>query len=377
VRSIEPPFAGSAGLPAPDLTNDGAGSVVEVTPIDDITDLDELNATVVRVVYRSTSGIDGSETEVSGVIAVPAGQPPRGGWPIVSFGHGTTGVLNKCGPSDYKNLLGSAPILAAFLLNGFVVAMTDYQGLGVKGYDHPYLDSETFGYNMIDAVRATRRVVPSTGDRWAAYGVSLGGMAAWAAADRATTYGAGLDLVGTAALVPVADMTELADAAANGTLNREQYLLLVYLLQGLAWSHHLPLDKYRSGFAKEHWDELLDCVPSDPDSLQQLIGRLQPDDLRPVSPPATEELRRLLAEMALPKQKTSGPMLVMYGTEDPLVNASWTQRALANACRQGDQVQIVERIGEGHADLDSTQSVSWVKDRFDDQRSTNSCAGPS
>ncbi len=377
VRSVEPPFAGAAGLPPPDLTNDGPGSVIEVEPLHDIVELEELDATVVRVVYRSTSGIDERETEVSGVVAVPAGQPPRGGWPIIAFGHGTTGVLNKCAPSKYANLLGSAPILAAFLLNGFAVAMTDYQGLGVEGYYHPYLDAKTFGYNMIDAVRAARRVVPALSNRWAAYGVSLGGMAAWAAADRATTYGDGLDLVGTVSLVPVADMAELADSAANGTLTREQYPLLVYSLQGLAWSSDLPLDDYRFGLAKERWDELLDCIPPDFDEVERLIERLQPSDLRPATPAATAQLRRRLADMALPRQKTSGPMLVMYGTEDPLVSPGSTQRALSNACRQGDQIEIVERVGEGHADLDSTQSVAWVKARFDGQRPTNSCGASS
>jgi pimeloyl-ACP methyl ester carboxylesterase len=380
VRTFVPPFVGDERLPPPDLTDDGAGSVIESVAFDKNVDLNEIGAIVRRIVYRSTSGVNGEPTEVSGIVAIPSGDPPRGGWPIVAFGHGTTGVLNECAPSNYPNLLGSGSIVAALVLNGFVVAMTDYQGLGVPGYHHPYLDSTTFGYNMIDAVRAARRVVPDTQTRWAAYGVSLGGMAAWAAADRASTYGdKSLQLVGTAALVPVSDMSGLADEAAGETLTRDQVPLLIYALQALKWSHpELDLDDYRSGAAARNWDTVLQCIPKDfPVEPQRSINEIQPADLRPATQEATDELRTLLKEMALPKQPITGPMLAMYGTADPLVNAAWTRDALATACGQGDTIEIVERIGEGHADLDSSPSLPWVKNRFNGIAPINSCGSAS
>lgn len=361
--------------PASNFGGSGPGSLISAEPIEDIAvDITELGATATRVVYRSTSGVTGEPTEVSGTVVVPGGTAPEGGWPIVSYGHGTTGVLEACGPSRYANLLGSAPIIAALALNGFAVTMTDYQGLGLAGSYHPYLDSKTFGYNMIDAVRAARNFMPTLSSRWAAYGVSLGGMAAWAASDRNAEYGDGLELVGTAAMVPVSDMTGLADAAANETMTRAQYPLLMYALHTLAISHpEMNLDDYRSGFAKERWDDLLECVPPGSLEVPELQTRLQASDLKPVSREATDRLRGYLSEMALPKQRSTTPLLVMYGGEDELILESWTEKALQRACDFGDVVEYELHPGEGHGNLDSSRSMPWVKSMFAGQRPVDTC----
>ncbi|KQU45075.1 lipase [Rhodococcus sp. Leaf278] len=351
------------------------GSLVSAEPIEDIAaDITELGASATRVVYRSTSGVTGQPTEVSGTVVVPGGTAPEGGWPIVSFGHGTTGVLNACGPSLYANLLGNAPIVAALALNGFAVAMTDYQGLGLEGSYHPYLDSKTFGYNMIDAVRAARNFMPTLSSRWSAYGVSLGGMAAWAASDRNAEYGGGLELVGTAAMVPVSDMAGLADAAANESLTRAQYPLLMYALHSLAISHpEMNLDDYRSGFARERWDDLLECVPPGSLDVPELQTQLEPSDLKPVSQEATDRLRGYLSDMALPQQGSATPLLVMYGSEDDLILEPWTEKALQRACDSGDVIEYELHQGEGHGNLDSSRSLPWVKGMFAGQRPTNTC----
>ncbi|KZF09506.1 MAG: lipase family protein [Rhodococcus sp. (in: high G+C Gram-positive bacteria)] len=351
------------------------GALISYTPMDDIAvDITELGARATRVVYRSTSGTDGNPTEVSGTVVIPGGTAPDGGWPIVSFGHGTTGVLRNCGPSEYVNLLGSAPIVAALVLNGYAVTMTDYQGLGLDGSYHPYLDSKTFGYNMIDAVRAARNLVPSLSSRWAAYGVSLGGMAAWAASDRNAEYGGGLELVGTAAIVPVSDMAGLADSAAAGTLTRAQYPLLMYALNGLAITHpEMNLDDYRSGLARERWDDFMQCVPPGSDAVPGLVAGLEASDLRPVSQEATDRLRGWLTDMALPQQTSNSPLLVMYGSEDDLILQAWTEKALARACESGTVVEYELHSGEGHGDLDSSRSLPWVKARFAGQRVVDTC----
>ncbi|SNT01280.1 alpha/beta hydrolase family protein [Rhodococcoides kyotonense] len=362
-------------LPPPNMADTGPGSLLAADPIVDIAaDITELGATATRVVYRSTSGIDGRSTNVSGVVVLPGGTAPEGGWPIISFGHGTTGVLNNCGPSEYANLLGSAPIVAALVLNGYAVTMSDYQGLGLDGDYHPYLDSKTLGYNMIDAVRAARNLVPTLSDRWAAYGVSLGGMAAWSASDRNGEYGGGLNLVGTAAIVPVSDMAGLADAAAAGTLTRAQYPLLMYALRGLSITHpEMNLDDYRSGLARERWDDFMQCVPPGSDLVPELVVRLQPADLRPASVEATDRLRGWLAGMAVPQQKSTSPLLVMYGSEDDLILQPWTEKALERACASGDVVEYELHRGEGHGNLDSTRSLPWVKARFAGQSVVDTC----
>ncbi len=130
--------------------------------------------------YRSTSGDTGEETVVSGAVFTPLGEPPAGGWPVIALGHGTTGIDEPCAPSLSESLLGLSTPVAGFVLNGYAVALPDYQGLGSSGV-HPYTDARTAGLNMIDSVRALRHTFKNVSNRWAAVGGSQGGGAASAA----------------------------------------------------------------------------------------------------------------------------------------------------------------------------------------------------
>ena len=53
---------------------------------------------VTRVLYTSTDP-EGAQIAVSGVVATPVGDPPPGGWPVIAWAHGTTGVDRRCAPS--------------------------------------------------------------------------------------------------------------------------------------------------------------------------------------------------------------------------------------------------------------------------------------
>src|SRR3954453_19167863 len=43
------------------------------------------------VLYRST-GLNGKPIAVSGTVSVPKGRTPVGGWPVITWAHGTTGI---------------------------------------------------------------------------------------------------------------------------------------------------------------------------------------------------------------------------------------------------------------------------------------------
>jgi hypothetical protein len=381
-QTLAPAFAGAAVLPQPDMTFDGPGSLVEVKPLASNVDFEQANATAVRVVYRSTSGTDGGPTEVSGVVVVPAGKPPRGGWPIISFGHNATGVDNKCAPSLAGDLVGYASVITVLLGRGYVVAMSDYQGLGVAGYQHSLLDAPTLGNNMIDAVRAARRVLgPLTSTSWAAFGGGQGGLAAWAASERASSYGGGLDMAGAVALSPFADMSDFADAAGNGTLRREQYWLQIRLLQSLAATRpSFDLDNYRSGLAKDRWVLLTDCAPADTADFVQTANRLQPSDLKIRDDAATAQMRSALAELAMPQPSQTppaAPILVVFATDDTEISAKSVDRALTRACAQGEPVVINRRVGDTTTSLDWViqSSLDWLQGRFGGERVADICFG--
>jgi len=181
-----------------DYSGSGPGTLRSATllPTVDLR-LKDVSSVAARISYASTSGVDGSDQTVTGTVFVPTGAAPDGGWPIIAFGHPTTGTRPECAPSLDPSLLTIAPIVTGLVKAKFLVVVSDYQGLGTTNTYHPYLEPTTEGYNLIDSVRAARKLVPQASTRWSALGGSQGGQAAWAANELAPRYGQGLDLVGS------------------------------------------------------------------------------------------------------------------------------------------------------------------------------------
>src|SRR3984957_20582326 len=167
-----------------------------------------LGATTYRVLYRST-GIDDRPILVSGVVIVPPGDPPPGGRPIVAWAHPTTGIVPRCAPSLAIFLFQQIQGLRSFVRQGYVVAATDYPGLGTEG-PHPYLVGTSEARAVIDSVRVAGSL-PGAGDgkKFVVWGHSQGGHAALFSGIIAKTYAPELDLLGVAAAAPATDLAML------------------------------------------------------------------------------------------------------------------------------------------------------------------------
>lgn len=325
-----------------------------------------------RVVYRSTSG-DGQPTVVSGSVFIPNGEPPNGGWPVVSFGHGTTGIDQSCAPSSSDSLLGYADAVGALVLRGYAVALTDYQGLGTPGV-HPYTDSRTAGLNMIDSVRALRATFRYVSNRWGAFGGSQGGGAAWAADEQAVTYAPELKLVGAVAVSPIANVAGLVDKAQRGTLTTEQKIVLSGIVKSLSLLHSdMNRDDYRRGTGERNPDVDLPCSAAK-GSPSGAASTLAPDDIAPRTPVAAERLRRYLAQWALPQRSLSAPLYVWYGGVDRFIDASWTADAIARACSLGGTVTVVFEPGKGHGQINYDDQFNWLTARFAERPVADVCA---
>lgn len=108
-----------------------------------------------RLLYTSTSGVGPAGiVAVSGQLLLPRGPAPAGGWPIVAWEHGTTGIADICAPSWRGYSARDRAYLNRWLEEGYAVVATDYQGLGTPG-PHPYLLYRAEGYSALDAVRAS------------------------------------------------------------------------------------------------------------------------------------------------------------------------------------------------------------------------------
>src|SRR3954467_14459852 len=146
------------------------------------------------LLYRST-GVDGRPIAVSGTVSIPKGKTPKGGWPGVTWGHGPTGIADECAPSrdtatnpahPFNSYI--YPLLETWLKRGYAVVRTDYEGLGPPG-DHPFLIGDSEGYDMLDLVRAARKIEPKLlSKKVVIAGHSQGGQAALFATALAPTW---------------------------------------------------------------------------------------------------------------------------------------------------------------------------------------------
>ena len=162
-----------------------------------------------RVLYKST-GFDGRPTAVSGLVVIPEGPAPHQGRRVVAFTHATVGVAGDCAPSLQH--VGAGQViqgLGSFIAAGYVVAATDYEGLGTSGVP-PDLVGRVEAMNALDSVRAAHRLhAAHAGVDFAVWGHSQGGQAALFTAELAPGYAPGLHVVGVAAGAPVPDLIDL------------------------------------------------------------------------------------------------------------------------------------------------------------------------
>jgi hypothetical protein len=109
-----------------------------------------------RLGYVSRNGF-GAEAVTSGEVLIPAGRAPRGGWPVISWAHGTSGLADACAPSRVgpAEKARDFSYLATWMRQGYAIVGTDYAGLGTPGLP-AYLNGASEAHNIVDMVTAAR-----------------------------------------------------------------------------------------------------------------------------------------------------------------------------------------------------------------------------
>ena len=130
---------------------------------------------VYRFLYHSRA-FDGQDVPASGVIILPYGDPPEGGWPVIAWAHGTTGVGRLAAPSLDNHLVYGWEGLLMWPTLGYAVVATDYAGLGTN-VPHQYLVAASQANDVINGLTAARVAVPELGPKWVAVGHSQGARA--------------------------------------------------------------------------------------------------------------------------------------------------------------------------------------------------------
>src|SRR6476646_5929272 len=145
-------------VPAAAATSTSArpdGSVLSVQPLDPALWVPGTGSGY-RLTYVSRNGF-GARVATSGEVLLPAGRAPAGGWPVISWAHGTSGLADACAPSRVgpAEKARDFSYLATWMKQGYAIVGTDYAGLGTPGLP-AYLNGSSESHNIVDMVTAAR-----------------------------------------------------------------------------------------------------------------------------------------------------------------------------------------------------------------------------
>jgi dipeptidyl aminopeptidase/acylaminoacyl peptidase len=328
-----------------------------------------------RVVYHSTDA-GSSPVDVTGVVIVPAGAAPSGGRGIVAWAHGTSGIADACAPSTNTWLFGSIAGLSELLKRGYIVAATDYQGLGGPG-PHPYLVGPSAAHSVLDAVRAAREVPgASASNRFAVWGESQGGHATLWTAQLAATYAPELQLVGAAAAAPPVDLAANLTGNANATVRA-----LSTAYAGASWSevYDIPLSTITGPVGQDLIRRLAkNCVTLDGFKMRTKIGLVRlTSQLRGVDLNASPRWAEQMQANSVAPHNFGVPLLIAQGSADLIVSPAVTRTFVTGLCRAGQPVHFVEVAGGDHVTIakrTSTETVNWLGDRFAGRVAPDDCS---
>lgn len=335
-----------------------------------------LGASAYRVLYRST-GLKGEPIFVSGVVIVPSGDPPPGGRPIVAWAHPTSGVTPRCAPSLAIFFFQQVQGLRSFVEQGYVVAATDYPGLGTP-QTHPYLVGDSAARAVIDSVRVAR-TMPGAGDgsRFVVWGHSQGGQAALFTGLIAKSYAPELSLLGVAAAAPATDLVTLMNDDIN-TVGGKNITAMTL------WSWHRVYDASLGNIVDPRALPVMDrlaseCIegPLDLFIRQKTEEPLQQYFLTVAGPASIEPWRSLLEKNTPGVLPPEIPVFLAQGTIDQIIRPVVTQNYMNRICKAGSKVNMVmlPHIGHGRAAQASTMdAMHWIADRFAGMPPPNSCS---
>ncbi|HUN96289.1 MAG TPA: alpha/beta fold hydrolase [Bradyrhizobium sp.] len=334
-----------------------------------------LGAIAYRVLYRS-KGLKGEPIFVSGVIIVPEGDPPPGGRPIVAWAHPTSGVTPRCAPSLAIFLFQQIQGLRSFVERGYVVAATDYPGLGTPE-THPYLVGDSEARAVIDSVRVAGSMPGAGGGkRFAVWGHSQGGQAALFTGLVAKSYAPELTLLGVAAAAPATDLVTLMDDDINSVGGKNITAMTL-------WSWHRVYDAPISKIVDPHAIPVMDrlaheCIegPFDLVARQRTEKPLEQHFLTVEGPASVEPWHSLLEKNTPGALPPEIPVFLAQGTTDRIIRPDVTRDYMGKLCTAGSKVRMLmmPNIGHGRAAQASTmQAVNWIADRFAGEAPPNDC----
>ncbi|WP_378736996.1 alpha/beta fold hydrolase [Nocardia brasiliensis] len=307
------------------------------------------------VVSYWMAGSDGTPRQASGAMFVPAGTPPPGGWPIIAFDHGTTGLGPGCGgksdPSTAPDSHWHAEedgIMRHLVSQGFAVVAPDYLGLGLFDTGpHPYLELKTEATATLDLVRAARSARPELSRTWAVLGPSQGGQAALGTGHLQASYAPELDFRGTVAIDPESDVEKVLPIAGPSIPalpdTAETLGFVSMIFAGLrAARPDIDFDQYLSPVGRTLLDEIGHmCKPE----IEARVAGLGIGEL--LSKPLSDNRVRAAYEsyLTVPTTGYDAPILLLLNVTDTTVPSPLHAALVAQFAANGVDFRTVAGTG--------------------------------
>lgn len=331
-----PVFPNNSKIQTSNISSKTPGTILSIQ--EENTDLFTNASQRFLITYRSR-GVQSEPIVTSGYLLLPKAKAPKGGWPVLVWAHGTTGVADTCAPSGdyaggpvhvYQQIAAKA--LNAWLARGYAVVAPDYQGLGTPG-GHPYMNAQSQLHTVVDAVRATHLLKPyKFSKKWYVMGHSQGGAASLKVAADGQKDAPEFNLQGAIALAPGGYQYErIAEyVASNPQITAEVAAFFPSVLLGaeaadpsLAPANLVSPDMGQIlNYARNRClSELQSDIKAAPKTVFKPNVNLAP-------------LTNYLKRQSLENMTPTVPVLIVQGDKDPLVDYRGTYAYYQQICNK-------------------------------------------
>lgn len=343
------------------------GEVVRQEPLDEKV----VGGHGTRILYR-TQRADGSDTFSSAVVYTP--DQPASGKPVVAWAHGTLGMGDHCAPSRTATPASTVPGLAAMMAKGWTVTATDYAGFGTPGIQG-YLVGEDESHDVLNSVRAARNLT-GAGPAVAIWGHSQGGNSALFSASDVAMYAPELQLVGTVASAPAAELVPLMTQQAGTVAD-----WVIGPLVSVSWPAANPTlnvnDILTKVGLKTYHQMANQCIL--PATLEAFIRLKLGQTYFATNLVDVATWKSMAEDQSAPFLNPGQPLMVVESKADQVVLPNTTALYIQQACKVGSNISMFWLDNVAHQNIpkqSSSQAINWMAARFNGTPVSSSCGQP-
>ncbi len=325
-----------------------------------------VDATTYLVNYWSRSASNAA-VNVTGLVFVPSGTPPAGGWPVVSYGHPTDGMAPSCAPSLDPST--DVPNINAMLDRGWEVVATDYEGEANSALSPAPSGLQPHGVNLptardiIDIVRAATQLPEAhASTNYVVWGYSQGATAAAFVGALAASYAPELHLDGVVATAPSTGLVQDFWGAPGDSAS--PFTLMYVAGYHSAYGDLVPLSALTDVGMSLYDDLGHECFGA-------LVSAISPYRVDQVFTSTQLDFPLALLLLANDPGFASGasttPVLLVQGTDDTTNPAGGTILLAFHLCALGQDTVLWQYPGLGHDTIVGSSQGDvdrWIADRF-------------